>query len=360
MRNGAPILLGAGRYIQGPGELRNLGREAKFYGARALVVAGKTPWGITEERVDESLRGSGITYTMVPFSGYCSESNTDMVARRVTESEADLVIGIGGGRCLDTAKWGANKAGVRCVTVPTSVATCAAYVSLCVLYDDTGSALGPVFADQEVGAVVLDTSIIAQECPPRLFASGIADALAKQPEMFFSMLNATDWERSVLPEMGAAVADFNTARYSEKAVQALDDVARRAVTPAVEDVACLNVMLTGLVSCLASGGKQLAIAHSLYDGITRHFKTQNEQFRHGEIVSCGLAVQMGVNGYDERRIDEFVGFLKRLGTPTTLRDIDIEPTDQNIETLLDFVFTNMDISDEAIRASVRKNMERIR
>jgi len=359
MRNNAPILLGAGDFVQGPGALDQLGAIVRRYGERALVVAGEIAWHKTKDRVTASLATAGVIFTLHPFRGYCSDLTTDAVASQAVAMSAEVIVGIGGGKCLDTAKWGSDKAGLRAVTVPTSVATCAAYVSLCVLYDDTGSTITSVFTKREVGAVVMDTQLIATDCPPRMFAAGIADALAKEPELYFSIRFSADWEKSVLPDMGYAIAAFNTNRYFTQGERALAAVASQSLTNDVEDIACMNVALTGMVSCLASGGKQLAIAHSIYDCICTHFKPQRAAFLHGEIVSCGLAVQMAVNGYEEERIAQLVAFLKRIGTPTKLADIGVEPTEGNVHIILDYVFKNMGITDPMIQDIIKTHIRRI-
>jgi len=359
MRNNTPILLGAGDFVQGPGVLHELGRIVQKYGTHALIVAGKTPWKKVGSVTANSLQAAGVGFELHEFSGYCSDTTTDEVARKAKAMSADVIVGIGGGKCLDTAKWGSEKAKLRVVTVPTSVATCAAYVSLCVLYDDTGSTIKSVFTEREVGAVVLDTELIATNCPSRMFASGIADALAKEPELYFSIRYSSDWEKSVLPDIGFEIASFNTRRYFSQGESALNAVKSNTLTMDVEDIACANIALTGMVSCLASGGKQLAIAHSIYDCITTHFKPQRAAFLHGEIVSCGIQVQMAVNGYGEDRIAEMVTFLKQIGTPTSLRDIGVEPTDGNLRIILEYVFQNMGIIDSHLKDLIEKQIERI-
>lgn len=359
MRNGSPVMLGSGRYIQCPGAIHQLGREALYFGRKALVVTGRTPWEKFGEAISDSLKKHGIDFQVHHFSGYCSESNTVSIRDEAKEYGADLIIGIGGGKCLDTAKWSANLTGIRCITVPTSAATCAAYVTLCVMYDDTGSTIRSVFTEQEVAAVIVDTEIIARDCPPRMFASGIADALAKYPEVDFSMLYSTDWEKSVLPALALETAKFNTRKYFTSGLQALEDVKNGQATPVMEDILCTNIVLTGMVSALASGGKQLAIAHSFYDCVCTLFKPQRAKHLHGEIVSCGIPVQMGTNGYSEEQIKETVDFLKALGTPTKLGDLGIEATDENLEKIYGYVFSNMGISDLDMQARIKENFGRI-
>jgi glycerol dehydrogenase len=356
MRNNAPILLGAGDFIQGPGVLDTIGSIVGRYGRKALIVAGETAWQKTEDRIAKSFEKEKISFETYRFTGYCSDAKTDEIAQFAKDWETDIIVGVGGGKCLDSAKWSSDKAGLRVVTVPTSVATCAAYVSLCVLYDDTGSTIASVFTEREVGAVVLDTQLIATACPSRMFASGIADALAKEPELFFSIRYSTDWEKSVLPDLGFEIASFNTKRYFGQGVAALRAVESSTLNSDVEDVACTNVALTGMVSCLASGGKQLAIAHSIYDCICTHFKPQRAEFLHGEIVSCGIPVQMAVNGYDGNRIHRMIEYLKQIGTPTCLRDIHVEPTKENVKKILDYVFRNMGIEDSQMRELIETRM----
>ena len=356
MRNNAPILLGAGDFIQGPGVLDTIGTVVGKYGRKALIVAGETAWRKTEDRIAKSLGKEKISFVTYRFSGYCSDAKTDEIAQLAKDQQADIIVGVGGGKCLDSAKWGSDKAGLRVVTVPTSVATCAAYVSLCVLYDDTGSTITSVFTEREVGAVVLDTQLIATDCPARMYASGIADALAKEPELFFSIRHSTNWEKSVLPDLGFDIATFNTERYFNQGEAALRSVESGTLNSDVEDIACTNIALTGMVSCLASGGKQLAIAHSLYDCICTYFKPQRAEFLHGEIVSCGIPVQMAVNGYDEHRIQRMIDYLKQIGTPTCLRDIHVEPTKENVMKILDYVFRNMGIEDSRMRELIESRM----
>lgn len=75
----------------------------------------------------------------VLFSGHCSESD---VAQLVAEAGDDraVVIGVGGGALLDTAKAVARRLGLPVVAIPTIAATCAAWTPLSVWYNDAGRA----------------------------------------------------------------------------------------------------------------------------------------------------------------------------------------------------------------------------
>ena len=101
MRDGAQIILGAGRYIQTPGAAALTGREAKFFADRAIVAAGATAWQIAGQQVEESLRANGVDFLFHPFSGFCSETTVGAIVRDAESFGARLIIGVGGGKCMD-------------------------------------------------------------------------------------------------------------------------------------------------------------------------------------------------------------------------------------------------------------------
>jgi alcohol dehydrogenase YqhD (iron-dependent ADH family) len=102
------------KVIFGAGEIKQLGAEAKALGARALVVSYKDHAFLqaTLDAACSLLQASGVS--AVPFYGASANPTLDEVEAGVRLARAervDLVIGIGGGSVMDTAKLVA--AGVR-------------------------------------------------------------------------------------------------------------------------------------------------------------------------------------------------------------------------------------------------------
>ena len=108
MRNGNLIQLCSGRYYQGSGVLSHLGGDAVLLGRRALVVADAAVWPKVEARVLRSLEQSGVDTKIWLFSGHCCPGNVRSAAQAGQAYGAERVVGVGGGRALDTAKIAAD------------------------------------------------------------------------------------------------------------------------------------------------------------------------------------------------------------------------------------------------------------
>lgn len=76
----------------------------------------------------------------IAFGGHCSESTVVQLCAQAGD-DRQVVIGVGGGALLDTAKVVARRLGLPLVAIPTIAATCAAWTPLFVWYNDEGQAL---------------------------------------------------------------------------------------------------------------------------------------------------------------------------------------------------------------------------
>ncbi len=341
----APIFLGSGRYLQASGAIEYVGRETGYFGHKAIVVAGDTSWGIVGDKIIASLKRYDIEYFRYPFSGYCGEDNTLKITKGIKDFGADVVIAVGGGRCMDASKWAAHINQLRIVTVPTSAATCAACVALCIHYHNDGSLDKAQYADEDVAAVIVDDDILALSCPPHLNRSGMIDALGKWPELTFSGAYSPSWTDNVTTRLGVKIADFTFRNYLQIGRQAMADLEKGSLTKEASDLFSLNLLHTGMISSLVTGGRQLAVAHAIYYCVTRQYPEQRQKYLHGEIVSSGLALQMAINGCSQAEIAELVLLLKDIGAPSCISDIDVPATTKNKAILFDFIKDNVEVPD---------------
>lgn len=76
-------------------------------------------------------------WPVVQHKGYSSPNAITRIAEELKSS--DVIIGIGGGTILDTAKSVADALQIEVIMVPTIPGTCAASTPLSVIYDDKGN-----------------------------------------------------------------------------------------------------------------------------------------------------------------------------------------------------------------------------
>ncbi|MFW5748672.1 MAG: iron-containing alcohol dehydrogenase [Chloroflexota bacterium] len=92
----------AQKIIFGVGEAVSLGQLARQFGVRALVITGRDP--IRVDALVRSMRAAGITTTVFARDG---EPTIEIVSAAVSQARdlnAELIVGIGGGSAIDTAK----------------------------------------------------------------------------------------------------------------------------------------------------------------------------------------------------------------------------------------------------------------
>ena len=121
----------------------------------------------------------GLEYELHLYSGKCSYEAAREYAEKCKAENCDEVVGIGGGLVMDFAKAVGEYADTGVVNIPTSIATCAAFTTMSVMYTPEGAKKDCWRFEHEVDAVLVDLQVIA-ECPIRYAAAGILDAMAKK------------------------------------------------------------------------------------------------------------------------------------------------------------------------------------
>ncbi|MDU2022462.1 MAG: iron-containing alcohol dehydrogenase, partial [Leclercia adecarboxylata] len=132
------IIQSPGKYIQGADVLTRLGDYLKPLAARWLVVGDKFVLGFAEETLRQSFEQAQLYVEIVPFGGECSQNEIDRLRQLAKEANCQAVLGIGGGKTLDTAKALAHFMDVPVAIAPTIASTDAPCSALSVIYTDSG------------------------------------------------------------------------------------------------------------------------------------------------------------------------------------------------------------------------------
>jgi len=93
--------------VFGPGRLREVGQQAARFGRRGLLVTAKA-WPSVEpayEAARQALRAAGVE--VAHFDGVLPNPTTDLISKgaaMANEFRAEVIVGLGGGSSMDTAK----------------------------------------------------------------------------------------------------------------------------------------------------------------------------------------------------------------------------------------------------------------
>lgn len=317
--------IGCGRYLQQPNLLENCAEEILRLGKAPLIVGGKTALEITENTIKQSLNANKMKYEILKHSGTCNEVDAQGLADYANSNGFDVIVGVGGGVIMDFAKLIGDFAKLPIINIPTSSATCAAYTPLSVRYTPEGRTVGSKHFGYEVSAVLADTAVIATQ-PTRLLLSGVFDALAKFIEIKQRFSEDTvDYPIGLDWAYVMSKRSFN--ELNSKTEKCIEDISKGEVTDTVEQVVFAAIAATGVISGIARGSNQCALAHKFYEGTRAMFFEESRSYLHGEIVGVGLLLQNYFNGEVEN--NEFLlSLMKKYNMPCSVLGIGIKPTDE--------------------------------
>ena len=303
-----------GRYVQGDQALSVLADEAATLGKRALVIADVFVVDQLQDTVRSALH-ERIDYHLETFGGECCDSEIERLGQLLQDAKADVVIGIGGGKTLDTAKAVAYYRQTRVLIVPTLASTDAPCSALSVIYTEDGAFDRYLVLPHNPDIVLVDTAIIAA-APTRLLVAGMGDAFATWFEAEDCRLKrGANMTGRVGPMTAYALAHLCHETLLEYGALAKLSCDENIVTPALEHVVEANTLLSGLG--FESGG--LAAAHAIHNGLTVLDATH--QYWHGEKVAVGIQAMMFLADKSSDTIDLVYDFSESVGLPTTLQDI---------------------------------------
>ncbi len=306
-----------GRYIQGYEASKRLGKEAARFGDTAFLIVDPFVDEHLLPRFQKDIEAE-VKVIVEPFNSECSDEEIERLTVQVQAAKANVIIGIGGGKALDTAKGTAHALGLPVIISPTIASTDAPTSALSVIYTPEGVFKRYLILPKNPDVVLVDSRIVA-EAPVRFLVAGIGDALS-------TWFEADACERKYAGNMTGDVGSMTArrlARFCYETILEYGTVAKasceaNAVTPALERVIEANTLLSGLG--FESGG--LAACHAIHNGLTALENTHH--YWHGEKVAIGVLASLFLTDKPASLIDEVYTFCESVGLPTTLAEIGLE------------------------------------
>ena len=317
------------RYYQGAGVTRTvLPSLVTSLGSKPLLLGGPRALAAVQRHgVPTTLAAQSVPSTTCEFGQgqlwgrECCREEIRRLGDLAQDTSCDVIVGVGGGKAVDTAKAVSHRLQCPVIIVPTVASTDAPTAAVAVLYRPDHQFAGYEFYARSPDAVVVDTAIIA-EAPPRFLACGIGDAYSKSFEVAACYNGGYPNQiqqpvGGVAPLVSLQMASFLHTLLTTHAVLAMTAVRARTVSPSVEAVVEGCVLISGIA--FESGG--LSAAHSLYNAFTQLAAHMQPPQFHGELVHFGTCVEVFLEAHSPARRQDVFTFGHQVGLPETLEEI---------------------------------------
>ena len=270
------------------------------------LVSGINVQKVLGGEIVKSLRLKKIQYIWHTSKDNQIES-LSQIQKNVKEDCSDLIVGIGGGRSVDTAKMISYNLGKPFVSLPTAAShdgMASPFVSV------KSEKPHSIVASAPMG-VFVDIDVI-KKAPPKLLASGCGDLIA-------NIIAVKDWQLGYkrkkeyygryaadLAMMSAKIVMENSSDFAKKGLDA------RVIVE--------GLISAGVASCIAGSSRPCSGAEHLFSHALDQIAPGIGL--HGEKCGLGAIMMAKLHGIDWKKI---VKTLKEVGAPTTAKQIELKP-----------------------------------
>ena len=273
---------------------------------KVSLIAGTNVQKILKKTIEKSLK-----LKKIEFIWHTSIDNQikslNQIQKDVKKDNSDLIVGIGGGRSVDTAKLISYNLGKPFVSLPTAAS-----------HDGMASPFVSVKSDKPHSIVAtapmgvfVDIDII-KKAPAKLLSSGCGDLIA-------NIIAVKDWQlghkkkkeyygryAANLALMSAKIVMENSSEFAKKGLDA------RVIVE--------GLISAGVASCIAGSSRPCSGAEHLVSHALD--KLAPGMGLHGEKCGLGSIMIAKLQGQDWKKI---VKTLKDVGAPTTAKQIGLKP-----------------------------------
>ncbi len=290
-------------------ELSNVMRELNLTTPIA-IVAGPNVWRLYRDKLLEPLEEFTKDYEYFeasePSLNYAEKLYID-----IREYKPSLIIGFGGGKSIDLAKYIAMKLSIPFISVPTS----ASHDGITSPFASLRGTTKPYSIKAKAPlAIIADIDIIAR-APIRLLRAGSGDLIAK-------LTAVRDWQlaHKLKNEYYGEYA-ASLALLSAKHVLRFANVIRRGGKEAAR-IVVEGLISSGVAMCIAGSTRPASGSEHLFSHALDIIAPGKAL--HGEQVALGTIMMMYLHGGNWRKIRKI---MKKIGLPTKAKELGIRDTD---------------------------------
>ncbi|KRM10313.1 iron-containing alcohol dehydrogenase family protein [Paucilactobacillus suebicus] len=272
--------------------------------------------------------GAEVAVEDVLFNGECSYEEIDRVEQIAKKQCTEMVIALGGGKVLDTAKSVTTGTHMYLVLIPTLASNCAPWSALSVHYKENGEHINHEIYKETANLMLLNPEVILNS-PIDYFVAGIADTLAKFYESELIFEDLPEDEYTVALTISRQMANNCKDVLLNNAIQAVEDMKDGKVTHTWRTVAETVIVMAGTVGGWGDSYARSTGAHSVHDALTLF--PQTGHLLHGAKVGYGILVQLVIEKHFDD-INELLPFYRTLGVPTNFHELNLDDiSEEDIE-----------------------------
>lgn len=312
--------------------------EMGRYGIKVAVVYGEKAWEASKEYVVPAIEKAGLVITAELLYGHdATYENMEQIASNPAVLSSDMILAVGGGKCIDTVKLAADRLGKPVFTVPSIASNCAPVTKISIMYHVDGS-----FKDiprlHNVPAHCFINPKIILAAPTQYLWAGIGDAMAKHVESEWSAKAGEKLDFG--SELGITAGRMCFYPMLECAVKAMDDAKAGNVSEELQNT-ILNIIISpGIVSVSVHPDYNGGVAHALFYGLTSR-KHIEQNHLHGEVVSYGTLVNLMVDkNWD--KLKQTYELNRSIGLPVRLADLELQKDDP-LSDVLEVTMANQEL-----------------
>lgn len=324
MKNAQRSVSSPKKFIIAKGLLTDPSDFVKDFGKNAFIVCDEFFMNDVSNKTIPALQKADVKSHLEKFNLECTKVEVDRLRKIRADKGSDVIIGIGGGKTLDTAKAIAFYDNKPVIIIPTIASTDAPCTALSVLYKENGEFDQYLFLPENPDAVLADTQVLVN-APVRFFSAGVGDALATYFEAR-TCYNA-DGINLILKQPSKTGLGLSRMCFDilyENIEKAMDAVHNKVVTPAFEETIEATIYLSGVGA--ESGG--LAAAHAVNNGMSLIPELHRTQ--HGEKVVFGLLTQLVLENTSTEELDKVFHIIKTAKLPFCIEDFGLTEWDEKI------------------------------
>ena len=289
---------------------KNIGDFGKFLKSlnkpkKVSLICGTNVQKVLKVKIEKSLK-----IKKIQFVWHTSIDNQiksiNIIEKNVKKDKSNLIVGIGGGRSVDTAKLISYNLSIPFVSLPTAASHDGMASPFVSIKSDKPHS---IIASAPMG-VFVDIDII-KKAPAKLLASGCGDLIA-------NIIAVKDWQlghenkkeyygryAADLAMMSAKIVMENSTEFAKKGLDA------RVIVE--------GLISAGVASCIAGSSRPCSGAEHLFSHALD--KIAPGIGLHGEKCGLGSIMMAKLQGQDWEKITKT---LKDVGAPTTAKEIGLE------------------------------------